>query len=287
MAVIVSFQKEPQMSATAAVLRSSAPTAWPPADCALPGLSIVLPCYDEEDNVAAAVAAALEAGERCASAVEVLVVDDGSQDSTRLRATALARRDPRVRVVVHPENRGYGAAVRSGITASRMPWVLLTDADLQFDLGELEGFLPEAATHDMVAGFRIQRDDPAHRRWAAHAWISLVRRTFGFSATDVDCAFKLVRGPLLRGLGLTSEGAMVSTELYARAAQENWNVCERGVTHHARRAGSATGGDPRVILRAFGERRALRRLRRDERAQQDRVALPGLGHLKVPPPQAG
>lgn len=274
------------MSPTVASLTPPSPTAWPPADWALPGLSIVLPCYDEEENVEAAVAAALQAGERCASAVEVLVVDDGSQDATLDRATALATRDPRVRVVGHLENRGYGAAVRSGITASRMPWVLLTDADLQFDLAELEGFLPEAATHDMVAGFRIERDDPAHRRVAAHAWNALVRRTFGFSATDVDCAFKLVRGPMLRGLGLTSEGAMVSTELYARAAQAEWKVCEHGVTHHARRAGTATGGDPRVILRAFDERRALRRLLRGEQARRVGLALPGLGRLTVPP-QAG
>lgn len=229
------------------------------ADLRLAGLTVVLPCFDEQENVVDAVAAALVAAERCASAVEVVVVDDGSGDDTLKLAQALHEQDPRVRVVHHEVNRGYGAAVRSGIGASRMPWVLLTDADLQFDLTELEGFLPHADAHEMIAGHRVDRDDPPHRRLAAHAWNGLMRRTFDIVATDVDCAFKLIRGPAVRELGLVSEGAMVSAELYARAAAADWRICEVGVSHHARRAGTATGGNPRVIGRAFAERRALRR----------------------------
>lgn len=230
-----------------------------PADLRLPGLTIVLPCYDEEENVAAAVAEALAAGARCACAVEVVVVDDGSRDGTRGAAELIAVGDPRVRVVAHEQNRGYGAAVRSGITASRMPWVLLTDADLQFDLQELELMLADAATHDLVAGFRIDRQDPLHRRLAAEAWNRLMRRTFGVAVRDVDCAFKLVRGDAVRALDLRSEGAMISTELYACAERAGWRITEVGVHHRPRTAGEPTGGNAGVILRAFRERRALAR----------------------------
>jgi hypothetical protein len=86
-----------------------------------------------------------------------------------------------------------------------------------------------------------------------------MRRTFGVPVRDVDCAFKLARGPLLRGLDLTSEGAMVSMELYARATVEDWRIAEVGVHHRARLAGEATGGDLRVILRALRERHRLAR----------------------------
>lgn len=228
-----------------------------PGDLRLAGLSIVLPCLDEEENVAQAVTEALAAGERCACAVEVVVIDDGSSDATADRARAAAGDDPRVLVVVHPENRGYGAAVRSGIRASRMPWVLLTDGDLQFDLQQLDRMLPVADDHDIVAGFRIVRNDPARRRVTAAAWNALMRRTFGVPVRDVDCAFKLARGPLLRGLPLRSEGAMISTELYARAKAAGWRIAEIGVDHRPRRAGEATGNDLRVVLRAFRERRLL------------------------------
>ena len=121
--------------------------------------------------------------------------------------------------------------------------MLLTDGDLQFDLFELDRFLPHTAEHDLVAGFRINRADPLARRLAAHAWNRLMRRSFGISVRDVDCAFKLVRGPALRRLPLESDGAMISTELLVRAANAGWRVAEVGVHHRSRLAGAASGGD--------------------------------------------
>jgi glycosyltransferase involved in cell wall biosynthesis len=223
----------------------------------LAGLTVVLPCLDEEANIAQAVAEALAAGGRCARLVEVVVVDDGSRDETRAAATLLASLDPRVRVVVHDRNRGYGAAVRSGIAASRLPWVLLTDADLQFDLEQLDTMLDLARSSDLVAGFRIKRRDRWPRRAAARAWNLLMRRTFAVAVSDVDCAFKLVRGPALRALPLCSDGAMISTELLTYARLEGWRIAEVGVRHQPRRAGEATGANAAVVLRAFAERRAL------------------------------
>jgi glycosyltransferase involved in cell wall biosynthesis len=238
-----------------------------PADLRLPGLSIVLPCLDEEDNVGPAVAEALQAAGPCASAIEVIVVDDGSHDATRARAEELAAHDERVRVVVHEHNRGYGAAVRSGIDAARMPWILLTDGDRQFDLSELQTFLPLAPGHDLVAGYRLDRQDGPARRLAGRAWSWLTRRTFGFGVLDVDCAFKLMRTASVTRLGLTSDGAMVSAELLARGVRDGWAIAEMGVHHRPRVAGEPTGGNLAVIARALRERRALlRELRRSERA---------------------
>ena len=188
----------------------------------LHSLSIVLPCFDEAPNVATAVAEARQAAERFAHEHEIVVVDDGSADDTLAIAQALAAVDPCVRVVAHEANRGYGAAVRSGIAASSGEWVLLTDGDLQFDLGELSHFLDLTAGHDLIAGYRLDRADPPARRLAAHAWNRLMRRSFGVQVEDVDCAFKLVRGPGLRALPLSSDGAMVSTELLVRAELAGW-----------------------------------------------------------------
>jgi glycosyltransferase involved in cell wall biosynthesis len=235
----------------------------------LSSLSIVLPCLDEGPNVVAAVAEAQRAAERFAERHEIVVVDDGSADDTRALAAALAARDPRVVVVAHDVNRGYGAAVRSGIEASSGDWVLLTDGDLQFDLSELGCFLPLTRDCELVAGYRLDRADPLARRLAAHAWNLLMRRSFGVGVRDVDCAFKLARGPALRALPLASDGAMISTELLVRAGMAGWRVVETGVHHRPRAAGEPSGGDLRVIARAFRERRALlRRLRESERRQR-------------------
>jgi glycosyltransferase involved in cell wall biosynthesis len=227
------------------------------ADCALPGLTVVLPCFNEADNVAAAIGAATAAAERCARTHQIVVVDDGSSDCTATVAAALAARDPRVHLVIHARNQGYGDAVRSGVAAATEPWILLTDADLQFDLDELEGFLPLAGDADLVAGWRIARQDPLNRRVNAAAWNWLVRRTFGVPVRDVDCAFKLVRSDLLQRLELRASGAMISTELLVRALERGARLEQVGVHHRPRVAGEQSGASPRVVARAFRELAAL------------------------------
>jgi glycosyltransferase involved in cell wall biosynthesis len=164
-----------------------------------------------------------------------------------------------VRVVVHTRNRGYGDAVRTGITAARMPWVFLTDADLQFDLSELEDLLPLAVRADLVVGWRILRRDPLNRRLNAAAWNWLVRRMFRLPVRDVDCAFKLVRRELLEQFTLEATGAMISTELVVKCLAAGGRLEELGVHHRPRVAGEQSGANPRVVARAFFELARLRR----------------------------
>lgn len=103
------------------------PDATERAPNALPGLTIVLPCFNEAANVADAVREARRAALRCADDYEIVVVDDGSSDDTAVLAAALVQADPQVRLLIDATNRGYGEALRFGITAARMPWVLITD----------------------------------------------------------------------------------------------------------------------------------------------------------------
>jgi hypothetical protein len=225
----------------------------------LPGLTVVLPCFNEAGNIGGAIAAATAAAQRCALRHQIVVVDDGSTDATATVAAALAARDARVQLVVHARNQGYGDALRSGIGAAVQPWTLLTDADLQFDLGELEDFLPLAERADLVVGWRIARRDPLNRRVNAAAWNWLVRRAFGIPVRDVDCAFKLVRTDLLQRLDLQATGAMISTELLVRAMAGGARCEQLGVHHRPRVAGEQSGADVRVVARAFKELAGLHR----------------------------
>jgi glycosyltransferase involved in cell wall biosynthesis len=229
-----------------------------PAADRLRSLTVVLPCHDEEDNVLAAIGDARAAAEQAAIDHEIVVVDDGSADATGRLAAAAAAEDPRVRVVIHEVNRGYGAALRSGIAAATCDWILLTDADLQFDLTELTRFLEPAITHDVVVGYRLVRMDPLMRRVNAYAWNRLVGRVFDLDVRDVDCAFKLIRRELAQRLALTADGAMISTELMARAALAGASIAELGVRHRARVAGRQSGAEPAVVVGAFRELRRIR-----------------------------
>lgn len=234
------------------------PRTGPPPAWRLPGLTVVLPCFNEAPNVAQAIREATWAAARSAGEHQIVVVDDGSTDGTAAIAAEVAREVPHVRLVEHDQNRGYGAALVSGIRAASQPWVLLTDADLQFRLDQVADFVPLTRDADVVIGWRLDRQDPLYRRINAAGWNCLVKRTFGLQVRDVDCAFKLVRREVVEGIALRSSGAMISTELLVRAQANGARVRELGVEHRPRVAGEQSGADPRVVLRAFRELRRLR-----------------------------
>jgi glycosyltransferase involved in cell wall biosynthesis len=219
----------------------------------LESVSVVLPAHNEQDNIVDAVRQALAAAEAVSARQEVIVVDDGSADATAALAAAMAARDTRVRLVQHERNRGYGGAVRSGIRAARMDWVLLTDADLQFDLTQLTEFARHTREAPLVIGYRAQRNDPLMRRVNARAWNALIHVLFGLSVRDVDAAFKLIRRSTLDGLELVATGAAIDAELLAKARRRGASLVELPVEHRPRVAGDSSGANVRVIARAFRE----------------------------------
>ena len=224
----------------------------------LPGsLSLVLPAFNEEANINAVVQDSLATLPAFVDRYEIIVVDDGSRDRTGEIVAGLAASDNRVRLVSHEHNRGYGAALISGFDASTGDFVMFMDADRQFNIRDLRLLVPFAGEYDIVAGFRMERSDPLHRRVFAEMFNVSVRLLFGVHLRDIDCAFKLFRGDLLRGLPLTAPGALINTEIQAKARRQGARLQQVGVHHYPRIAGEATGGSPRVILRAVGETLAL------------------------------
>lgn len=224
----------------------------------LPGsLTLVLPAYNEAGNIEPVVRQSLATLPTFTDDFDIIVVDDGSRDATAAIVERVAAEDRRVHLVRHERNRGYGAALTSGFRASRGDYVMFMDADQQFDIGDLRLLTPFASDYDIVAGFRMERSDPLHRRLFAETFNVAVRILFGVHMRDIDCAFKLFRGDLLRGIELSAPGALINTEIQAKARQQRASVQQVGVHHYPRVVGSASGGNPRVILRAMGETLAL------------------------------
>jgi glycosyltransferase involved in cell wall biosynthesis len=225
-----------------------------PGSTRLDRLSFFFPAHNEEANLESLVNEALTTLPTLAETFEIIAVDDGSRDDTRALADALAAAHPDVvRVVHHPTNLGYGAALRSGFTASRYEFVAFTDGDRQFkvaDLGRLTSRLAADDRPDVVVGFRIKRADPPLRTLYARAYRLANRIFFGLKVTDIDCACKLFRREALDGLRVESGGAFFSAEMLIKLEAAGRSVVEVGVPHYPRTAGSATGANPRVVLRA-------------------------------------
>jgi len=222
-------------------------------------LSLVFPVWNEQENLEPLLDSALALGERLGGNFEIVVVDDGSHDRSAELLKSRSDHHPEIRVVTHPSNIGYGAALRSGLREARGELVFFSDADLQFELGELAELLRHTDRFDIVAGYRAPRRDPLGRRALALGWGLLVRALFGLRVRDIDCAFKLFRREVIDDLPIESLGAFVNTELLVRASRAGARIFQLPVTHRARRFGRQSGAHPRVIARALVELASLYR----------------------------
>jgi glycosyltransferase involved in cell wall biosynthesis len=221
----------------------------------MPSISLVLPAYNEAENIEPMVEEATPALEANADEYEIIVVDDGSADDTAAVTRRVMEFHPHVRLVEHPVNQGFGAAVFSGFTSAEKDWIFYTDADRQFVLGELERFVPYMDEADLIAGYRAPRRDPFMRVFYGKGWSALCTLVFGYTVRDVDCGFKLFRREIIQSLAPTiaSRGATFSIEWLVRAKRAGYRFVELPVTHRPRVVGSQTGANINVITRAFRE----------------------------------
>jgi glycosyltransferase involved in cell wall biosynthesis len=234
-------------------------------------LSVVLPAFNEEANVERVVRDCTEYLAHRMPDHELLVVDDGSRDRTGEILDRLAADVPQLRPLHHLENRGYGAALRTGFAAAAKRFVFYMDSDGQFDIRDLDLLLPLVTDADhIVTGFRIERRDPFIRRLNARLFNGLlVRLVLGVRVRDLNCAFKVIPKKVLEQLTLESTGALINAELFGRAVRRGVNVKEVGVHHYPRTAGMPTGARLSVILRAFYDLGRLRgRIIRSAKTQE-------------------
>jgi len=216
-------------------------------------LSVFFPCYNEQDNVSRTVEKALDVLKKLGADFEIIIVDDGSRDKTGQIADELSRCNPAVKVVHHPTNLGYGAALQSGFRAAAKELVFYTDGDGQFDINEMPALLPLIGQYDIVSCYRINRQDNLLRKINAWCWTRLVCWLFGLRLRDIDCAFKLYKRAIFDNMKMLSTGALIDTEILARACRKGYTIVQRGVHHYPRTAGKQTGANLKVILRAFRE----------------------------------
>jgi len=218
-------------------------------------LSLFFPFWNEEKNIEAVVTKAIPVAKEVAKKWEIIMVDDGSSDSTLAIAHQLVKKDPaHLRVVSLGKNRGYGAALKKGLSTAAYNLVAFTDGDDQFDIREITHFLEKLPQADIVIGNRKRRLDHPFR----HLLMNLLKIWdfvfFGFYFKDIDCGFKLfTRSAIKKIMPLSSEGAMITTEILAKANAAHLKIIQVDVHHYPRKYGDQSGGNMRVIVRAIIE----------------------------------
>ena len=221
-------------------------------------LTVSMPAYNEAANIAEMIELVKTRTANLTDDLEIIVVDDGSKDSTADVVREIAQRDRRVRLIEHARNQGYGAAVADGVWAASKALIFFTDSDLQFDLQELPRFMSRLDEADMIVGYRYERSDPWYRTLFGNGWSWLVNLMFGYTARDIDCAFKLFRREIIEQVQVGARGATFSAEFLVRAKRAGFRLVEAPVSHYPRKAGRQTGANIRVIARAFRELFKLR-----------------------------
>jgi glycosyltransferase involved in cell wall biosynthesis len=204
-----------------------------------PRISVAAPCYNEAEGIEAVVRewdAVLEAGQQSS---EIVLCNDGSTDDTRAVLDRLQTRFPRLRVVHNTQNGGYGRALSSAIAATRGTYVVTIDSDGQFDLADAFALVEELERggYDGVTGWRMGKKDSAFRVLADRCMNLIVRMLFGTRLRDTNCAIKVVKGDVLRGLRIEARGYPTPTEICMRLEAAGARLGERGVTHRERVAG--------------------------------------------------
>jgi glycosyltransferase involved in cell wall biosynthesis len=204
------------------------------------GLSVFFPAYNDSGTIASLVITALRSARKLTPDFEVIVVNDGSADNTAEILDELARTYPQVRIVHHPENRGYGGALRTGFATATRELVFYTDGDAQYDPSEMEVLWRQFGDEvDLVNGYKISRSDPLHRIVIGRIYHHTVKILFGLRVRDVDCDFRMMRRSIFDKVHLEKNSGVICLEMMKKITDAGFRIAEVPVHHYHRAYGKS------------------------------------------------
>lgn len=237
-----------------------------------PSFSIVIPLFNEEENVTPLVQSIFKAVGADPAFLELLLVDDGSVDRTAELVQQQIKEEPRIRLVKHDRNRGLGAAIRTGLRNADGDLVFYTDADLPFDFALIPELVSLASDENVVIGCRLNRGEGPRRWILTKGYNLLIRALFGLNVRDVNFACKIIPRALAQAADLRSEGSFIDAEILLEARRYNLDITQYPLTYYPRTRGLSTLSRPQVILGIF----------REMAAYLKRSSLAGKATLPVP-----
>jgi glycosyltransferase involved in cell wall biosynthesis len=255
---------------------------------ARPSVSLVIPMFNEEENIEHAIACAVEALEECSDDWEIIIVDDASTDLSAEIVERLSAADRRIRLLRHQANQKLGGTLRTGYAAVTKSLAVYMDADLPFDphvIGRAIQAL-RVTRADMIAGYRLDRTAEGLRRTVySYLYNSLIGLLFGWPHRDINFSFKLMRREVLQAVELRSEGSLIDAELIVKAKNLGFVIQQLGLDYYPRTRGLSTLSSPAVIGKILRE---LIRLYPEMRHPRRRVvpmtaepASPAVGHRQT------
>jgi glycosyltransferase involved in cell wall biosynthesis len=201
-------------------------------------VSAFFPAYNDAWTIASLIVTTDRLLRRRTDDYEIIVVNDGSPDHVAEVLDDLQPAYPRLRVVTHPRNRGYGGALRSGFAHASKELVFYTDGDAQYDPRDLLLLLDRLTDDvDVVNGYKLRRGDAIHRKLVGDMYRWAVRAAFGLPIRDVDCDFRLFRRRVFDVVHLERDSGVITVELVKKIDDAGFRFAEVPVHHYPRAAG--------------------------------------------------
>lgn len=217
-------------------------------------LSIVIPCYNEEENLDIVYRNIMAYIPPSVSQYEIIFVNDGSTDNTSLKLEELKAKNTAVKSIDFAKNRGYGAAVRAGLLHAHFDYIIYLDGDGQYDFQDTRGILELMLKEniDIIGGMRINRQDTKGRIILALLGEIICRVVFKIRLHDIDCGFKAINKNKLQNINLKADsGLLFSLELYCKAQNIGLTIKQVTVNHSRRTIGTAKGINFKQYYLAF------------------------------------
>lgn len=211
-------------------------------------ISIILPCYNEEKNIARQISYANSTLNKITDDYEIIIVNDGSTDGSRVLLEQLAKDNDKIKVISHKSNLAYGKALKSGFKQATKDLVFFTSMDNQYDINQINTFLQYIVHNDIVIGYRAKRKDPFYRIFIAKSYNLLIRILYGLEIQDIDCAFKLFRKNVISRLQIKSQYSFIDAEILLKAKKSGYSIKQLEVQHYPRMLGSSTVGFKAIVL---------------------------------------
>lgn len=200
-------------------------------------ISVILPACNEEENIREAITDIEAFVKERFRSYEIIVVNDGSSDTTKSIVNIMLKRNAHIHLVNHSENMGYGATLRDGFRCATKQLIFYTDSDRQYDIRDLDTFLSYIPSYDIVAGYRLHRQDSRMRRFVGVLYNSFIEALFGLKFRDVDCSFKLYKKDIFREISLRANTGLIDAELFIKALQKGFRIKQIPVKHFFRQKG--------------------------------------------------
>lgn len=204
-------------------------------------VSFFCPVYKDEGTVRTVAERAIRMLEGYAAQYEVIIVDDGSPDRSGAIADELEREHPGVvRAIHHPGNRGYGAALRTGIAACRYDWICMVDGDNEYDVDDLRKMLELRDFYRLIIGFRYKKLYSTSRVFISFVYNLLLRWVFRSPFRDVSTGIRAFHRSVLDDIELTCDSPFIGAELAIKAMLRGYPVGEMGIQTFPRKLGGGS-----------------------------------------------